>query len=232
MILNLVSNAIKFTSEGGTVTIRAVRVVNRLEIVVSDNGIGIAEQDMQRVFKEFQQLDSGGSRQQQGTGLGLALTRSFALLHGGDVYVESELGKGSKFTIDIPLESRSRQRVAKAPNGHAPKAVVDLSRPLVIVVEDDPASAELLVRQIERAGFRTKVATTGAEAVIMAKELKPAAITLDIMLPDVDGWEVLTRLKGDEVTSDIPVIVVSAVDNPALGTAMGALDYLDRKSVV
>jgi signal transduction histidine kinase/CheY-like chemotaxis protein len=225
MILNLVSNAIKFTPEGGTVMIKAARVVDRLEIVVSDTGIGIAEQDIQRLFKEFQQVDSGANRKQQGTGLGLVLTRSFAVLHGGDVRVESELGKGSRFTIDLPVDTRSPVRVHRPPNGSVGKAAGDVSRPLVIVVEDDPAAAELLTRQIERAGFRTEIARTGVDAVAMAKEHKPAAITLDILLPDVDGWEVLKRLKRDEMTSDIPVIVVSVVDNPELGTALGALDY-------
>ena len=236
MILNLVSNAIKFTSEGGKVGIKAMRVVDRMEIAVSDDGVGIAEEDLQRLFKEFQQVDSGVNRRQQGTGLGLALTRSFAVLHGGDVRVQSELGKGSLFTIDLPVEARSPDRVSRATNGKVVNASGDVSRPLVIVVEDDPVAAELLTRQIERAGFRTEVARTGAEVVTMAKEHKPAAITLDILLPDVDGWEVLTRLKQDEMTSDIPVLVVSVVDNPELGTALGALDYfvkpVDAKDLV
>jgi signal transduction histidine kinase/CheY-like chemotaxis protein len=225
MILNLVSNAIKFTSDGGIVTIEAARVANRLEIVVADNGMGIAEEDIDRMFKEFQQVDSGANRTQQGTGLGLALTRSFAILHGGDVRVESELGKGSRFTIDLPVEARSPDPVLRPLNGSVGKAVGDPTRPLVVIVEDDPAAAELLTRQIERAGFRTEIARTGADAVTMAKEHRPAAITLDIELPDVDGWEVLTRLKRDTMTSDIPVIVVSIVDNPELATALGALDY-------
>jgi signal transduction histidine kinase/CheY-like chemotaxis protein len=225
MILNLVSNAIKFTSEGGSVAIKASRIADRLEIVVSDNGMGIAEQDIERMFKEFQQVDSGANRTQQGTGLGLALTRSFAILHGGDVRVESELGKGSRFTIDLPFEARSPHPVLRSVNGRVGNAAGDVSRPLVIIVEDDPAAAELLTRQIERAGFRTEIARTGLDAVAMAKEHKPAAITLDIELPDVDGWEVLTRLKRDEMTSDIPVIVVSVIDNPELATALGALDY-------
>ena len=226
MILNLVSNAIKFTAEGGTVTINAARVADRLEIVVSDNGIGIAAEDLLRVFKEFQQVDSGINRKQQGTGLGLALTRSFAILHGGDVHVESELGKGSRFTIDIPVEARIPEHVASVPTTGVGRAPLDVSLPLVVVVEDDPAAAELLSRQIERAGLRTEIAHTGAEALAMAKGLQPAAITLDIMLPDVDGWEVLTRLKQDKATADIPVIVVSVVDNPGLAMALGALDYL------
>jgi signal transduction histidine kinase/DNA-binding response OmpR family regulator len=236
MILNLVSNAIKFTSEGGSVAIKAVRVVDRMEITVSDTGIGIAQEDLQRLFKEFQQIDSGVNRRQQGTGLGLALTRSFAILHGGDIRVQSAPGKGSLFTIDLPVEARSPHRAPMAINGEVVKTPADASRPLVIVVEDDPVAAELLTRQIERAGFRTEIARTGAEVVTMAKEQKPAAITLDILLPDVDGWEVLTRLKQDHVTSDIPVVVVSVVDNPELGAALGAIDYfvkpVDAKDLV
>ena len=127
MVLNLASNAIKFTSEGGTVRITAARVGDRLEIVVSDDGIGIAEQDIQRVFKEFQQVDTGIDRMQQGTGLGLSLTRSFAILHGGDVRVESELGKGSRFTIDLPVEARDPDHMHPAPNGNVAKAPVDIS---------------------------------------------------------------------------------------------------------
>ena len=235
MIMNLVSNAIKFTSDGGEVTIKAARAVDRLEIVVSDNGIGIAEDDIKRLFKEFQQVDSEANRKQQGTGLGLVLTRSFAILHGGDVRVESELGKGSRFTIYLPLEARSPDRVPRAPDRKI-EAAVDVSRPLVLVVEDDPASAELITRQIERAGFRTENARNGLEALAMAKEHKPVAITLDILLPGVDGWEVLGRLKRDDMTRDVPVIVVSVVDNPELGTALGALDYfvkpVDSKELV
>jgi signal transduction histidine kinase/FixJ family two-component response regulator len=229
MVLNLVSNAIKFTPDGGTVTIAAARVADRLQIVVTDTGIGIAEVDIPRLFKEFQQVDSSANRNQQGTGLGLALTRSLALLHGGDVWVESEVGKGSRFTIDLPLEARGFVRTSNGPHGRAEPA--DTSRALVIVVEDDPVAAELLTRQIEHAGFRTEVARTGAEALTLAKEQTPAAITLDILLPDMDGWEVMTRLKRDEATSHIPVVVVSVVDNPELGRALGALDYFVKPVV-
>jgi signal transduction histidine kinase len=226
MILNLVSNAIKFTPEGGKVNIRATRVTDRLEICVSDNGIGVAKEDLPLLFKEFQQIDSGANRMQQGTGLGLALTRSFAILHGGDVRVQSEPGKGSRFTIDLPLAGPALHHVGPPLSVTAGTAAGDLSRPLVIIVEDDPAAAELLTRQIERAGFRTEIARTGTEAVAMAKKHKPTAITLDIMLPDIDGWEVLTRLKRESATSDIPVIVVSVLDNPELGATLGAHDYL------
>src|SRR5579872_1849688 len=168
MILNLVSNAIKFSLDGGTVTITATRVFDRLEIAVADDGIGISEADLPRMFKEFQQVDSGPDRKQQGTGLGLALTRSFAILHGGDVRVESTLGKGSRFTIDIPAEGRITREVPAILDAPAELASDDTTRPLVLIVEDDPASAELLARQIERAGFRTEVARTGSEALAIA----------------------------------------------------------------
>jgi signal transduction histidine kinase/CheY-like chemotaxis protein len=222
MVMNLVSNAIKFSPEAGVVTIRAQRVATRLEITVADSGIGIAKEDLHLLFKEFQQLDSGANGNPHGTGLGLALTRSFAILHGGDVRVESEPGKGSAFIIDLPLEARSPGRAAKRASTATAR---DVSRPLVLVVEDDPVAAELLTRQLEHAGFRFDVARSGAEAVAKARELAPVAITLDILPPDHDGWEILRRLKLDEVTSAIPVIVVSVVDNAALGTALGALDY-------
>jgi signal transduction histidine kinase/CheY-like chemotaxis protein len=223
MLLNLVSNAVKFTNEGGTVTVSSSRLRDSVEISVADTGIGIAKHDYPRVFQEFQQLDSGIGRQQGGTGLGLALTRRFANLHGGEVRFVSEVGKGSVFTIRLPLEARPVAAPVLPRPVAAPK--VEDSRPLVLVVEDDAAAAELLSRQIERAGFRTEVARTGKQALADARTRKPAAITLDILLPDLDGWEVLTRLKKDEATSQIPVVVVSVVDNPELGMALGALDY-------
>jgi CheY-like chemotaxis protein len=188
------------------------------------------------MFQEFQQVDSAVNRTQKGTGLGLALTRKLARLHGGDVRVVSTLGKGSRFTIDIPIKDRAAKRPTNSPAMSVEKAADYNSRPLVIVVEDDPASAELLARQIDRAGFRTEIASTGAKALVLAQIRKPVAITVDIMLPDMDGWEVLKRLKEDELTNQIPAVVVSVVDNPELGAALGALDYLvkplDTKQLV
>jgi PAS domain S-box-containing protein len=223
MLLNLVSNAIKFTPNGGRIQIRGRRVDSWVEIAVSDTGIGIAVEDLGRLFTEFQQLDAGPGRQQEGTGLGLALTRRFAELHGGQVMVESALGKGSTFTLRLPLEATPLR--APAPVEPHLVAASDLMRPLVLVVDDNPQAAEILARHMGAGGFRIKVARTGTEALKMARELKPVAITLDILLPEVDGWEVLNRLKADEATRNIPVIVVSVVDNPALGRALGAFDY-------
>jgi CheY-like chemotaxis protein/nitrogen-specific signal transduction histidine kinase len=223
MLLNLVSNAIKFTPDGGRIDIRMRHVESWVEIAVTDSGIGIAEQDLGHLFTEFHRLDAGPGHQQEGTGLGLALTRRFAELHGGQVTVESELGKGSTFTLRLPLEALPSQ--APAPVAPPPVEAIDLERPLVLVVEDNPQAAEILANHLQTGGFRIEVAHTGPEALIMARKLKPVAITLDILLPEVDGWEVLSRLKADEATRNIPVVVVSVIDNPALGRALGALDY-------
>ena len=221
MLLNLVSNAIKFTPEAGTVTVGALRTDKGLEISVADTGIGIAEADMGQIFKEFHQIDQGPGRKHEGTGLGLALTKRFALLHGGDVRVASRVNEGSVFTLVLPAQPAAPKRVevpAATVNGHG-------AGPVVLVVEDDLAAAELLVRQLNGAGYRTALARTGTEALARARELQPAAITLDIMLPEIDGWEVITRLKSDEATSRIPIVVVTVVDNPELGFALGAIDY-------
>ena len=231
MLLNLVSNAIKFTPDEGEVRIAAARLQSSVEISVIDTGIGISDADQAQLFQEFHQVDQGPGRRQQGTGLGLALTRRFAALHGGEVLVRSEVGKGSVFTLRLPIQTPVAEKPAPVP-----AKTQDMSLPLVLVIEDDPPAAELLVRQLEGAGFRTQVARTGTEALAMARELRPAAITLDILLPELDGWEVMTRLKRDAMTSDIPVVVVSVVDNPELGMALGALDYfvkpIDGKELV
>jgi signal transduction histidine kinase/CheY-like chemotaxis protein/CHASE3 domain sensor protein len=223
MLLNLVSNGIKFTPSGGRVTISALREESMVAISVTDTGIGIAEADLGSIFHEFKQLDSGPNRQQEGTGLGLALTKRFVELHGGNISTQSTSGVGSTFTLRLPLEKQG-PHVESAQEQIAVPAP-DISRPLILVVEDNPQAAELLGRHLAIGGFRMEVARTGAEALTKARELKPVAITLDILLPEMDGWEVLTKLKEEEAIRNIPVVVVSVVDNPELGRALGALDY-------
>lgn len=224
MLLNLLSNAIKFTPQGGSVEIAVANFADSLQIDVRDSGIGIAPADQERIFGEFQQVDSSVARQQTGTGLGLTLTRRFALLHNGSLTVRSEVGMGSTFRLTLPRTiGAAGTREVAAKDTPAPELGED--RPLVLVVEDHPPAAELVVRHLARGGFRAEVARTGTEAVALARELRPVAITLDILLPELDGWGVLNQLKQEESTSDIPVVVVSVVDNPDLGRALGAIDY-------
>jgi CheY-like chemotaxis protein len=223
MLLNLMSNAIKFTPEHGRITVRADRADEWVEIAVVDTGMGIAEAHLHLLFGEFQQIPAGPGRKPEGTGLGLALTKRFAALHGGDVTVVSHVGEGSTFTIRLPVGAKAV--VVAPPKKFEPATPVDPSRPLVLVVDDNPQAAEIMTRHLERGGFRIEIAHTGSDALRMARELKPAAVTLDILLPEIDGWEVLSRLKDDEATRDIPVVVVSVVDNPTLGRALGAVDY-------
>src|SRR5258708_6697674 len=223
MLLNLVSNAVKFTPSGGHIEIRTRSAESWVDIAVSDSGIGIAEQDLARLFKEFQQLDAGVGKRQAGTGLGLALTKHFAEMHGGQVSAVSELGTGSTFILRLPLKPTTGQ--AAFTPVPAPAAAIDASRPLVLVVEDNPQASEILARHLDAGGFRVELAHTGPDALRMARDLGPVAITLDILLPQVDGWEVLNLLNADQDTRNIPVLVVSVVDNPALGRALGAYDY-------
>ena len=222
MLLNLVSNAIKFTPDRGSITISARRVAGGVEVSVADTGVGIAAADHGRVFQEFQQVDAGPGRRQEGTGLGLALTKRFAALHGGDVNFTSRLGRGSIFTLALPFEPPPSKTEVEA----GPVETLEGDAPLVLVVEDDPGAAELLTRQIAAAGYRTALARTGIEALAKARDLKPAAITLDIILPGLDGWDVISRLKADPSTAHIPIVVVSVMNDPELGMALGAMDYL------
>jgi signal transduction histidine kinase/DNA-binding response OmpR family regulator/CHASE3 domain sensor protein len=234
MLLNLVSNGIKFTPPRGQVTITARGDESMIEIDVSDTGIGMSTEDLQLIFQEFRQLDQGSDRLQEGTGLGLALTKRLAELHGGTVSVKSTKGSGSTFTLRMPVGPQSAK--SEADPVAALSGASDLTLPLVLVVEDNPQASELLARHLAGGGFRMAIARTGTEALSKARDLKPVAITLDILLPEIDGWEVLTRLKQDEATRNIPVVVVSVVDNPQLGRALGALDYfvkpVDRQALL
>jgi signal transduction histidine kinase/CheY-like chemotaxis protein/CHASE3 domain sensor protein len=223
MLLNLLSNAIKFTPEGGRVTVASRAENSMLFLSVSDTGVGIPLEDQRRIFDEFEQLESGRAMTPPGTGLGLALTRRLAELHGGRVWVESEPGQGSCFNVVLPLESPA---VADGDGEEEVLVGEQGDRPLVLVVEDNLSAAALLSNMLRRAGYRAHVVRDGREALEKAAELRPLAITLDVLLPGLDGWEVLRTLKSGPETRDIPVVVVSVVDNRSLGIALGADDYL------
>jgi signal transduction histidine kinase/DNA-binding response OmpR family regulator len=217
VVFNLLSNAIKFTPQGGTVRVELSSDGDTCRLVVSDTGPGIAPADQATIFEAFRQAPEAAGL--EGTGLGLTLARQLVEAHGGSIDLESEVGHGSRFGVVLPLGRARREAVAAAP---APAAAEGR---LVLAIEDDPSAAELLRVYLEEAGFATSIAPDGLTGIERAKTLQPAAIILDILLPDLDGWEVLQRLKGAEATREIPVIVVSVVDDAPLGFALGAVDY-------
>jgi PAS domain S-box-containing protein len=222
---NLLSNAIKFTPNGGRIRMSARRAPagDGIEVVVSDNGIGIKPEDQGRIFQEFEQLDNAYVREQQGTGLGLALTRKLVELHGGRIGVESQPGEGSTFRFVLPFEPRAPE----PPVWSAVERVTGgLAEPLVLVVEDDLRAGDLLGHFLKEAGYRVAHAATGNQALALAKSLKPDAITLDILLPGEDGLAILGQLKGGVDTKNIPVVVVSITDHRELGFSLGAIEWL------
>ncbi len=229
IMCNLLSNAIKFTPDGGRVSIVARPCVvtprgpRAVEIAVSDTGIGISVKDHVRIFEEFEQVDSSYARTQEGTGLGLALTRRLVELHGGQLWVESELGVGSTFTFTLPVPSIGVD-LGDQPSELLPEANSDGT--LVLTIEDDDRARELLRHYLEREGYRVAEAPTGDVGIGLARELSPAVITLDIMLPGKHGFEVLANLKADAATTDIPVVVVSMTEDRELGLSLGAVDWL------
>ena len=230
VLFNLMSNAIKFTPEKGRVGLRVSRGSGEACFAVWDTGIGIKLEDQALLFEEFQQVESTAAKQYEGTGLGLALARKFVELHGGRIWVESEFGKGSTFAFALPLGAE-----APAPSEARPEPE-DRDRPLVLVVEDDPKTLDLLTFCLSRDGFRVDQARDGEEAVAKARALRPALITLDILLPKKGGMDVLKALKEDVLTRDIPVVVVSIVDERERGLSLGAADYIlkpfDREDLV
>jgi two-component system sensor histidine kinase/response regulator len=236
ILYNLLSNAIKFTPEGGQVTASIEWREPWLQISVSDTGIGIQPEDQERIFRQFEQVDSSYARQQQGTGLGLSLTRQFVELHGGRLWVQSDgEGKGSTFSFVLPAPPAA----TGAPEPAVGTAVVTAgpgpvsgdgaaTTPLVLVVEDDSQASELLTHYLSEAGYAVAQAFDGQRSVEMAKELRPCAITLDIMLPEKDGLQVLAELKADPETRDIPVVIVSITQERPSAFRLGAVDYLEK----
>ena len=230
-LLNLASNAVKFT-EQGLVTISAARARETagetIVLRVSDTGIGMTPEQMARLFQDFTQADASTTRRYGGTGLGLAISRRYCRMMGGDIAVESAPDRGSTFTVRIPAPvevgapdvARRESPVANPPaaTGH------DGGR--VLVIDDDPTVRDLMTRYLEGEGFTVVVAANGVEGLTRAREVHPAAITLDVMMPDLDGWTVLAALKGDPTLADIPVILVTIVDEKQRGYALGAAEYL------
>ncbi|MBI5789682.1 MAG: response regulator [Candidatus Schekmanbacteria bacterium] len=247
VLLNLLSNSIKFTPEGGTIRVEAALKPDHYLIRVRDTGIGLRKEEFDIIFDEFRQVDGSCTRKYEGTGLGLALAKRFVEMHKGKIWVESEIGKGSCFSFTIPLIRdngvtgnsdilEEEGTLETEPEFDMPTVnrnlcnlSVKLSQPergrRILVVEDDPKAADLLRCYLNNEGYQVFVATSGKQAIDMANEIRPALITLDVMLPKRDGWDVLQELKSNQELSDIPVIVISIVDNKELGYSLGAVDY-------
>ncbi|MBI3995169.1 MAG: response regulator, partial [Nitrospirae bacterium] len=262
ILLNLLSNAIKFTPVGGEIRIRArlATLQDRpaVEIAVSDTGIGIQPEDKAKIFEEFQQVDSSFTRDYPGTGLGLTITKQFLSLIDGRIAVESQYGHGSTFTILFPMQAAPKtagpaETTAETADAEGSEASVEPDQaaspapaeansaavstlPRILVVEDDPTVGRLLGLYLTQEGYHVDHAVDGEEAIEKARLLKPFAITLDIMLPKKDGWEVLQKLKQIPETKDIPILIVSIIENRELGFSLGATDYftkpIDRKALL
>lgn len=238
VIFNLLSNACKFT-ENGTVGINVSRDADDcLEIAVSDTGIGMSPEQMGRLFADFSQADASTTRKYGGTGLGLAISQRFCVMMGGDVIVESKPGKGSVFRVrlprDIPLE---REVVMTEPSVLDRRSQGNgVESNIVLVIDDDPVARDILQGVLEAEGYTVATAIDGDAGLERARELKPALITLDVVMPEKDGWTLLQDLKADPELADIPVLMVSIVDEKHKGFSLGVADYMtkpvDRKRLL
>jgi signal transduction histidine kinase/CheY-like chemotaxis protein len=216
VVLNLVTNAVKFTSDGGSVVIRARRTTSEIDVSVADTGVGVPEADRERIFESFQQGRRGSSRE-EGTGLGLTLSRRIVELLGGRMWLKTEVGVGSTFGFSLP----DRESAEQTDTGARAPVVGD-----VVVIEDDPLSLDLLTAYLSGYALRVSTARDGQSGLEAVRRVRPDVVLLDIRLPGIDGWSVLQALKSDKETRDIPVIVVSIVDEQARGAALGAAAYL------
>ena len=217
VVLNLMTNAVKFTGDGGSVVVRAVRGPAEIRITVTDTGIGVPEADRERIFESFQQGGRGAARE-EGTGLGLTLSRRLVELLGGEMWVESEVGVGSTFAFSIPAREVAGSVIRDGDRAQQTGEVV--------VVEDDRASLDLFTAYLSRADIGVTTARDGQSGLEAVRRVRPVAVVLDIRLPGIDGWAVLKALKSDPETQAIPVVVVSIVDERPRGAALGAAAYL------
>ncbi len=224
ILINLLSNAAKFTHQG-EIRVVARTIAGRLEITVWDTGIGMSADALEKVFTEFQQADSSTTRAYGGTGLGLSISRRFARLLCGDIHVASQLGKGSQFTLVLPL--RYGDTLA---SNTAPVPVTEFEhipgKKVILAIDDNLDTQQLLRENLSDAGYQVITASNGEDGLQRARKFSPYAITLDIMMPRKDGWQVLHELKTDPTTQDIPVILLSIVEQKDMGYRLGAFDYL------
>ncbi len=233
VLFNLLSNACKFTENGRvTVDVRRERDDgDRVAFRVSDTGIGMTREQLGELFQPFFQGDASTTRKYGGTGLGLAITRRFCEMMGGEVNVASEPGKGTTFMVRLPAEVRGPAPPPTPPAPAEPPAPANGlagGAPVVLVVDDDPAVREMLTRFLASEGFRPVTAGGGKEGLDLAERLRPAAIVLDVLMPQMDGWAVLGALKADPRLATIPVILLTMADDRNLGYLLGAAEFLSK----
>lgn len=242
-LFNLLSNAAKFTENGRVLlkvsTRRDASAREWLMFTVHDTGIGMTMEQMQEVFKEFQQADVSTTRRYGGTGLGLTISRRFCQMMGGDITVESQVGEGTAFTVILPRLVETQEDTepnAQEPQIIRPRDLTLMPDALILVIDDDPNVLDLMRRTLEREGFNVLTAKSGQEGLDLARQHRPSIITLDVMMGGMDGWSVLNELKADDTLSDIPVILLTMVDDKKRGFALGAADYVtkpvDRKRLL
>ena len=240
-LLNLLSNAAKFTEKGQvSLDVTRQRKDDNEYIVfqVSDTGIGIVAEQKNRIFEAFTQAEVNTAAKYGGTGLGLAITRELAHLMGGDIGVESVFGEGSTFTLRLPVAQalKSSGEAQSLIDKRMTERINDDGTPLVLVIDDEVESREILIRYLIKDGYQVITASSGAEGIRLARELQPLAITLDVLMPGMDGWHVLEALKADRELADIPVIMCTIVDDKNKGFALDATEYLtkpiDRKRLL
>ena len=229
-LFNLLSNAAKFTDHGDItlelVIDSAVRQP-RIRFAVTDTGIGMTPEQLGRVFEDFAQADSSTSRRFGGTGLGLSISRRFCRMMGGDISVQSTAGVGSTFTIDLPLEV-TEHAAKEAPELVATPVQAPQGGDLVLVIDDDQGMLDLLGRLLARDGYRVATASSGEEGIELARALHPQAVVLDVLMPHLDGWAVLSTLKSDDHTRAIPVIVLTMLDDGEMAFALGAAEFMTK----
>jgi len=233
ILFNLLSNACKFTDHGAiTVDVDQIKVEARdwIQFRVSDTGIGISAKQKQNLFQEFAQADASIARKYGGTGLGLAITHRFVQLMKGQINVESEPGQGAIFTVQLPaqvvIEPSESTQSESAGKVLAASSETKTGLETILVIDDDPSVRDLMSRFLTKLNFHVVAAANGEEGIRLAKQVHPLLITLDVVMPDCDGWAVLNRLKSDSNLAEIPVIMVTVVDNEAMGLELGASNYL------
>ena len=237
ILLNILSNAVKFTGEGA-VTVSGRISAADIIIDISDTGIGMTSDHLERVFEPFEQADVSTTRRFGGTGLGLAICRSLCRLMGGDITLRSAVGEGSTFTVRLPVDVTRPSAVDVAdetepveprsprPRGSRPRKPADPDA--VLVIDDNPVDRDLLARHLESAGFVVHTASTGAAGIQRAREVQPAAILVDVLMPDQNGWQVLVALRSDPDLAEVPVVMATILDQRSLAMSLGATEYFTK----